>query len=49
MDTLLSEMGHTSEDLDNSTPNMVHRFALLDSFLSEMEHHILIPSGHSRN
>ncbi|MFY0138184.1 hypothetical protein [Bacillus cereus] len=49
MDTLLSEMGHTSEGLDNPTPNMVHRFALLDSFSSEMEHHILIPSGHSRN
>ena len=49
MDTLLSEIEHTNEVLDNSTPDMVHRFALLDSFSSEMEHHILIPSGHSRN
>ena len=49
MDTLLSEIEHTNEVLDNSAPDMVHRFALLDSFSSEMEHHILIPSGHSRN
>ena len=49
MDTLLREMWHTSDYLDSFTPNTVHRFVLLDCFSSKMEHHVLIPSGHSRN
>ena len=49
MDTILSEIRRTNEGLDDFTSNMVHRFALLDNFSSEMDHHSLIPSGHSRN
>ncbi|KIQ91299.1 hypothetical protein RW25_05860 [Bacillus sp. L_1B0_8] len=39
MDTILSEIRRTNEGLADFTSNMVHRFTLLDSFSSEMDHH----------